>query len=159
MSPDRWQTIDRLFAEGLPLPAEARPALLARECGDDDDLRRDVLSLLAAAERSAEFLEVPAFERLATRMADDGWTLRPSQRVGDYVVRELVGVGAVGEVWRATDERLDRNVAIKVLLPHLSSDPQRVQHFADEARTVASLNHPNIVSVHDVGVHAGAPFI
>jgi TolB-like protein/tetratricopeptide (TPR) repeat protein len=159
MSADRWQTIDRVFVEGLQLPPDARPALVARECAADEELQRDVLSLLAAAESSGNFLEIPALERLATAMVADGWSLRPSQRLGAYVVRELLGAGAVGEVWRATDERLSRDVAIKVLLPHLSNDPERVRHFTEEARTAGSLNHPNIVSVHDVGEHGGAPFI
>ena len=159
MSADRWQTLDRLFIEALQLPTDARAALLARECGTDEQLRRDVLSLLTAAESSEEFLTRPAFERLARAMAADGWSLRPGERLGAYTVRELLGAGAVGEVWRAADERLNRDVAIKLLLPHLSSDPQRARRFAEEARTAGSLNHPNILSVHDVAEHGGVPFI
>ncbi len=159
MSADRWQTLDRLFNEALHLPADARVALLARECGTDEQLRRDVLSLVTAAGSSEEFLERPALERLARAMAADGWSLRPGERLGVYTVRELLGAGAVGEVWRATDERLNRDVAIKLLLPHLSSDPKRARRFAEEARTVGSLNHPNILSVHDVAEHGGVPFI
>jgi serine/threonine protein kinase len=159
MSADRWQTLDRLFIEALQLPVDARAALLARECGTDEQLRRDVLSLLTAAESSGEFLTRPAFDRLARAIAADGWSLRPGERLGAYTVRELLGAGAVGEVWRATDERLNRDVAIKLLLPHLSSDPQRARRFAEEARTAGSLNHPNILSVHDVDEHGGVPFI
>ena len=159
MSADRWQTQDRLFIEALQLPAEARAALLARECGTDEQLRREVLSLLTAVESSGTFLERPAFERLARAMAADGWSLRQGERLGTYTVRDLLGAGAVGEVWRATDERLNRDVAIKLLLPHLSSDPQRARRFAEEARTAGSLNHPNILSVYDVGEHGGVPFI
>ena len=159
MSADRWQTLDRLFIEARQLPADARTALLARECGTDDQLRRDVVSLLTAAESSGEFLTRPALEQLARAMAADGWSLRPGERLGLYTVRELLGAGAVGEVWRATDERLNRDVAIKLLRPHLSSDPQRARRFAEEARTVGSLNHPNILSVHDVAEHSGVPFI
>ena len=159
MSADRWQTLDRLFSEALQLPADARNALLAQECGTDEQLRRDVLSLLDAAESSGEFLARPALERLAGAIAADGWSLRSGERLGAYTVRDLLGAGAVGEVWRATDERLNRDVAIKLLLPHLSSDPQRARRFAEEARTAGSLNHPNILSVHDVDEHGGVPFI
>jgi serine/threonine protein kinase/tetratricopeptide (TPR) repeat protein len=159
MNADRWQTVDRIFIEALQLPPGAREALVARECGTDADLREDVLSLLNASDSSGEFLEKPALERLATAMAADGWSLRPGERVGAYTVRELLGTGAVGEVWRATDERLNRDVAIKVLLPHLSSSAERIRHFTEEARTAGSLNHPNILSVHDVGEQGGAPFI
>ncbi len=159
MSASRWQTTDRIFVEALEAPDTARAAHVAQACGDDEELQRDVLSLLAAAEGSADFLEMPALKRLAAAIAADAWSLRPGQRVGAYVVRELLGAGGVGEVWRATDERLNRDVSIKVLLPHLSNDPERVRHFTEEARTAGSLNHPNILSVHDVGEHGSAPFI
>ena len=101
----------------------------------------------------------PALDRLANTMAGDGWSLRPGERVGAYTVRELVGAGGAGEVWRATDERLGRDVAIKALLPHLSGDPDRIRRFTEEARTAGALNHSNILSVYDVGEHGGAPFI
>jgi serine/threonine protein kinase/tetratricopeptide (TPR) repeat protein len=159
MSGGRWQTLDRLFTDALHVPGEARAARLARACGTDEQLQRDVLSLLAAAESSGDFLERPAFEQLGRAMAADGRSLRPGERLGTYTVRELLGAGGVGEVWRATDERLDRDVAIKLLLPHLSGDPQRTRRFAEEARTAGSLNHPNILSVYDIGEHGGVPFI
>jgi serine/threonine protein kinase/Tfp pilus assembly protein PilF len=159
MSADRREALDRLFIEVLHLPAEARATRLARDCGTDKQLRHEVLSLLTAAESAGAFLEQPALERLGRAMAADGWSLRPDERLGTYTVRELLGAGAVGEVWRATDERLDRDVAIKLLRPHLSGDPQRTRRFAEEARTAGSLNHPNIVSVYDVGEYGGVPFI
>jgi serine/threonine protein kinase len=159
MSDDRWQTLDRLFVKALEAPAHTRGALLARECRTDEQLRRDVLSLVTAAESAGEFLTRPAFERLSREMAADVWSLRPGERLGAYTVRELLGTGAFGEVWRATDERLNRDVAIKLLLRHLSSDPKRARGFAEEARTVGSLNHPNILSVHDVAERGGVPFI
>jgi hypothetical protein len=81
MSADRWQTLDRLFIEALQLPAEARAALLARECGTDEQLRREVLSLLTAVDSSGTFLERPALERLARAMAGDGWSLRQGERL------------------------------------------------------------------------------
>jgi serine/threonine protein kinase/tetratricopeptide (TPR) repeat protein len=159
VSDSRWQASDRIFIEALELPDAARVAHVARACLGDEHLQRDVLSLLEAAQQSQRFLEIPAVELLGAAIAADGWSLSPSQRLGAYVVQEMLGAGAVGEVWRATDERLTRDVAIKVLLPHLSSDPERVRRFTQEARTAGSLNHPNIVSVHDVGTHGSAPFI
>ena len=159
MSAERWQTLDRLFSEALQLPAEARSKLLARECGPDERMREEVLSLLAAAEHSQRFLGRPAFEQLALAISTGGWSLQPGERLGTYKIQELLGAGAVGEVWRATDERLNRDVAIKLLLPHLSTDPQRARRFAEEARTAGALNHSNILSVHDVGEHGGVPFI
>jgi serine/threonine-protein kinase len=85
--------------------------------------------------------------------------LTPGTRVGPYTVGEVLGAGGMGEVHRATDTRLGREVALKVLLPGTASDPDRVQRFEKEARAAASLSHPNIMVVHDVGVHDGAPYL
>lgn len=159
MNAERWQQMERAFVLALPLSSEARASVLERECGADEELRRDVLSLLAAADRSGEFLSAPALESLAREMADDEPTFQAGERLGAYTLRELVGTGGAGEVWRATDARLDRDVAIKVLLPHLLHDRERVRRFEHEARTVGALNHPNILSVYDVGERDGAPFM
>jgi Tol biopolymer transport system component len=159
MSGERWEKLDRIFVDALALEPEARAAMLMRACGADESLRLEALSLLTAADDSGEFLATPALERLAQTVAADGWTLQPGERLGVYTVRERVGSGGAGEVWRATDERLERDVAIKVLLPHLTDDPERLKRFASEARTAGALNHANILSVYDVGEHGGAPFI
>ena len=79
--------------------------------------------------------------------------------LGPYQVEDLIGRGAMGEVYRAHDTRLDRRVALKVLAPALSSDADRLARFAQEARTTALLNHPNIIAVYDVGTHLGVPFV
>ena len=84
--------------------------------------------------------------------------VKPGERVGVYTVLNRLG-GASGEVWRAKDERLGRDVAIKIVLPHTSSDPERMRRFAEEARLAGSLNHPNLLTVHDVGEHAGLPML
>ena len=159
MSGERWEKLDRIFVDALGLEPGARAAMLTRVCGADESLRIEALSLLTAADASGEFMVTPALERLAQAVAADGWTLRPGQRLGAYTVRERVGAGGAGEVWRATDERLERDVAIKVLLPHLTDDPERLERFASEARTAGALNHANVLSVYDVGEHGGAPFI
>jgi Tol biopolymer transport system component len=85
--------------------------------------------------------------------------LAPGVRLGAYQIISLLGAGAMGEVYRARDTRLGRDVAIKVIPPAFSSDPDRLQRFEQEARAAATLNHPNILSVHDLGTHDGAPFI
>ena len=159
MSADRWETVDRLFIEALQLPAEPAP-LVWRVSAERTN---------RCGATSSHYSRQPRARGVSRRdrrwsgwrraMAADGWSLRPGERLGPYTVRELLGAGAVGEVWRATDERLNRDVAIKLLRPHLSSDPQRARRFAEEARTAGSLNHPNILSVHDVAEHGGVPFI
>ena len=85
--------------------------------------------------------------------------LRPGTHVGPYEVLSLLGAGGMGEVYRARDERIGRDVAIKVLPPEFASDPDRLRRFQQEARAAGQLNHPNILAVHDVGTHESAPYI
>ena len=80
-------------------------------------------------------------------------------RVGPYRVLSLLGKGGMGEVYRAQDDRLDREVAIKVLLPGYAFDVDRLRRFDQEARAAAALNHPNILAVYDIGTYDGAPYI
>src|SRR5205085_8387370 len=85
--------------------------------------------------------------------------LNPGVRFGPYEIAALVGSGGMGEVYRAHDSRLGRDVAVKVLPIGVTGDPERVRRFEQEARAAAALNHPNILAVHDVGAHEAAPFI
>src|SRR5262245_59154935 len=86
-------------------------------------------------------------------------SLTPGVRIGPYEVVEQIGAGGMGEVYRAHDARLDRSVAIKVLAQQISSHPDAIQRFEREAKTVASLNHPNICSLYDTGDHAGSRYL
>jgi serine/threonine protein kinase len=86
-------------------------------------------------------------------------SLREGERLGPYEVLARIGAGGMGEVFRARDTRLGRDVAIKVVVAHVSSDPDRLRRFEQEARAAAALNHPNILAVYDVGFGAGAPFL
>ena len=85
--------------------------------------------------------------------------LSAGDRLGPYEVLEPLGSGGMGEVYRARDPRLDREVAVKVLRSEVASDPDRLRRFEREARTVAALNHPHILTVHDVGSHDGRPYV
>ncbi|HKY22009.1 MAG TPA: protein kinase [Vicinamibacterales bacterium] len=159
MNAERWRRLDRIFVEALQQPSNARIAFVNDQTQDDEGLRAEVLSLLSAENASGAFMAASAFERLAQVVGTHGWTLASGERIGAYTVLGLVGSGGAGEVWSARDDRLGRDVAIKVLLPHLSDDPSRLRRFADEARAVGALNHPNIVAVYDVGNHGDTPFI
>jgi eukaryotic-like serine/threonine-protein kinase len=159
MTNERWPQLDQLFLDALECPPEGRAEFVARACGADEALRSETLSLLAAANASGEFLAAPALDLLARTMSAAGWSLRPGERIGAYTVVQLLGAGGSGEVWRAKDERLDRDVAIKILLPHFSDDAERLRRFAEEARTAGALNHSNILAVYDVGEHHGTPFL
>ena len=86
-------------------------------------------------------------------------SLNPGSSVGPYEIVALIGAGGMGEVYRARDTRLGRDVAIKVLPAEFAADPERLRRFEQEARAVAALNHPNILAIHDVGTHDGAPYL
>src|SRR5204862_5693787 len=84
--------------------------------------------------------------------------LTSGTKIGPYEIQAPLGAGGMGEVYRAQDTRLDRAVAVKVLPSSFASDPDRLRRFEQEARSVAALNHPNILSVHDMGTHEGTPY-
>ena len=153
-----WDELQRIFADVQQVPVAERRDFIARTCGTDDALRRQALRLLSADDMP-DFMTRPALELLAKSVASEGWGLRPGNRMGAYTIAELLGAGGAGEVWRATDERLGRAVAIKILLPHYSSNPERLRRFAEEARTAGSISHPNILTVYDVGEQDGTPFL
>src|SRR5580765_6876066 len=85
--------------------------------------------------------------------------LSPGTHLGPYEITAPLGAGGMGEVYRARDTRLGRDVAIKVLPDALANDADRLRRFEQEARTIAALNHPNILGIHDIGTHDGAPFL
>src|SRR5512134_4073758 len=86
-------------------------------------------------------------------------SLAPGDRVGPYEVLALLGEGGMGQVYRARDERLSREVALKVVHTDLAQDTERLRRFEHEARAAGVLNHPNIVAVYDIGSHDGAPYV
>jgi len=86
-------------------------------------------------------------------------TLSPGTRLGPYEIQAAIGAGGMGEVYKATDTRLDRGVAIKVLPAHLGADPERRARFAREARTIAGLDHPHICALHDIGREGDIDFL
>src|SRR4051812_32617888 len=83
----------------------------------------------------------------------------PGDRLGPYEIQAVLGAGSMGEVYRARDPRLGRDVAVKVLPALVSSEPDRLRRFEQEARAAAALNHPNILAVYDVGTHEGLPYV
>jgi eukaryotic-like serine/threonine-protein kinase len=149
MTPERWQEIKGVLENVLELVPSERASFLDRTCEKDESLRREVESLLAAGEDGcSSFLQSPPTVRLGKGI-----------RVGDYEIQSLLGAGGMGEVYRARDLRLRRDVAIKVLPSFVSSDPERLRRFEQEATAAAALNHPNILAVYQMGMHGGAPYL
>ena len=141
MTDDRWQRVKALFEAAVERPPAERTAFLAAAAGDDDALRGEVESLLAADTR-----DDPAIDRLP--IAVGVLQLSSLQRVGPYEVVGLIGAGSMGEVYRARDTKLKRDVALKVLPPLLALDSDRVARFKREAQVLAALNHPNIAAIY-----------
>lgn len=160
MNADRWQQVDRLLDEVLALPPNERSDYLTRASDGDEELRREVASLLRAHSRAEEkFLGSPALELAARGLAAQREVSIVGKRFGAYQVISVLGVGGMGEVYLAKDERLGRQLALKILPSHFVTDKARVERFAREARAVSALNHPNIVTVYDIGEIEGRHFI
>src|SRR5919112_2175035 len=146
----RWQQIDRLLDEALGLAPGERADFLAEACGSDAELRREVESLLAAHGRSGDFIEGQALD-LAARFYAEGEALARGRRVGRYEVESLLGRGGMGEVYLARDTELRRPVALKVLSAELAGGRDALTRFEQEALAASALNHPNIMTVYEVG--------
>ena len=147
MGSERWQHVTEIFHAALASDPARRDAFLADACGGDAVLRAEVDALVAAHHEAGPFGETPLFV--------PALSLEPGSSIGSYRIEELLGAGGMGEVYRARDGTLERDVAIKVLPQHFASDSERVARLLREARLVAALNHPNIAAIYGV-VEAGA---
>ncbi len=150
MTPERWQQVREMLEKALDLAPGERSAFLDRACPSDSLLRQEVETLLASN---------PDVRSSFLQSAPQRITLVPGTKLGDYEVKSLLGAGGMGEVYRACDSRLGRDVAIKVLPPLFSADRERLRRFEQEAQAAAALNHPNILAVFQMGTYEGAPYL
>ncbi len=139
-TPERWRQITEIFHAAVALAAERRDAFLGEACGADSALRSEVESLMNAHHEARRFGDTPVSMPVPA--------LEPGTSLGPYRIDNLLGVGGMGEVYRAHDPRLGRSVAIKVLPSHLTLDPEPLDRFEREARVLASLNHPSIAALY-----------
>ncbi|MGH9845046.1 MAG: protein kinase domain-containing protein [Blastocatellia bacterium] len=151
MNPERWQQIEPVLHAALEREPSQRAAFLDQACASDAELRREVESLLAYQTRAEDFIEAPAIAVAARQIAREPAKVMVGATLGHYQVLSLLGKGGMGEVYRARDSRLGREVAIKVLPAAYSQDAERLRRFEQEARAAGMLNHPNILVVHDIG--------
>ncbi|MCP9495360.1 MAG: protein kinase [Pyrinomonadaceae bacterium MAG19_C2-C3] len=155
----RWQQIEHLYFAALEQSPAERAAFLARECADDEALRREVTSLISADDETGDFLNDPDFELGLSLLARTSSRLHAGQEFGDYAIVRFIGRGGMGEVYLAKDGRLKRQVALKLLPEQLIAESQFTRRFEHEARIAASLAHPHIAHIYEIGEHDAQRFI
>jgi serine/threonine protein kinase/Tol biopolymer transport system component len=151
MTPEHWQKIDRVLQSALELQSDERGRFLDEACAGDATLRREVESFIVAHEQASGFIETPAIQNNArVVVAQDQAASAAGQTIAHYRIIKQLGSGGMGEVYLASDTRLNRNVALK-LLPAYFTHEERIRRFKQEARAVLALNHPNIVTIYEIG--------
>ncbi len=151
MNLERYQRIQAVLQAALEKEPGQRAAFLNEACAGDDSLRRQVESLIVSGEQAESFLESPAAEMAARLITDDHAKQILGQALGLYKILSPLGAGGMGEVYLAEDTRLKRKVALKLLRSYYTKDVDRLRRFELEASAVSALNHPNILTIYEVG--------
>jgi len=159
MTSERWQQIEELFHTALLCEPAQRSEFLSNKCQSDVALRREVESLLSSLEEADDFIETPAGDVAAEMLGTYRATYEPGQVIENYRIVRQIGSGGMGEVYLAEDIRLNRKVALKLLPPHFTVNPDRVRRFEREARAASALNHPNIVTIYEIKQSGSTHFI
>jgi len=147
----RAQMVEEIFQSALDHGPAERAAYLDEVCADDTELRHEVEALITSYERAGSFMDRPAMEVDAHVLAGERPILPAGKVIGSYKIARLLGAGGMGEVYLAEDRRLGRHVALKILPDRLVRDEERVRRFQQEARAASALNHPNILTIYEIG--------
>src|SRR5712671_2844181 len=158
MKSERWREIEQLYHAAREQEPGERERFLQQAC-TDEELRNEVESLLGCEAEAEDFLEAPALEVTAEAFAEGRARSMFGRAIGQYQIVGFLGAGGMGEVYRARDSRIGRDVAIKVLPPSIAAHPERLRLFEQEARAAGAINHPNILTIYDVGIQDGAPYV
>lgn len=148
MTREEYQKVKEVFQSVMEIADEGRSAFLDEVCGNDGNVRREVERLLNTFD--SEFMEGTAVQNVADLLADEE-SLISGEKIGHYSIVNRLGKGGMGEVFLAHDHSLGRDVAIKVLLPEFTTDSEHVNRFKLEAKAASALNHPNIITIHEIG--------
>jgi serine/threonine protein kinase len=158
-SPHDMQQLEDLFHEALELKPAERADFIERVRTSNSDLGAAVESLIAAHEQPNGLIDAVAYEAAAEMIAEAPPALVAGQLVGHYKIIKPLGKGGMGEVYLAGDTKLDRKVALKLLPAEFTNHKERLRRFVREAKAASSLNHPNIITIHEIGEASGAHFI
>lgn len=159
MNSERWHKLKELFEAALQYEPRERGHFLEQACGDDVELREEVASLLASYEQAGSFIAADAIKDAAQLLFDGEPMTHRGRFIGHYRLLSMLGRGGMGEVYLAADTRLGREVALKLLPAEFANDAERVKRFEREARIASALNHPNILTIYEIGRDGEALFI
>lgn len=169
MTSERWLKIEELFHSALEREPDEHASFLDEACAGDAELKRDVGALLASLDEAGDFIEqAPLAGAISSIVEESGDEAEQraaasrsliGRRIGHYEIQSLIGAGGMGEVYLAYDLMLDRRIAVKILPPQFTEDDVQVQRFEREARAASALNHPNIITIHEVGRAEDVHFI
>src|SRR6185295_1677115 len=163
MNAELWKQVDALLDAALELPPEKREQFVAEACDGNDEWREGVLSLVRAQSQASGFMERSAMKVAAQALAQDAnLNTRASligNEIGTYKIEKLLGVGGMGEVYLARETKLNRLVALKILPSQFVADAERTSRFEREAQALSALNHPNLITIYEVGVIEDLHFI
>jgi eukaryotic-like serine/threonine-protein kinase len=148
---ENWLKVRAIFDEALRRPPAERHQFIHDSCDGEQTLMAEVESLLSSLDRADSFMETPAIAKVAEAMDADTHQLQPGKSFGHYEIIRLIGKGGMGEVYLAQDTNLGRKVALKLLPAEFTQDAERVRRFMQEARAASLLNHPNILTIHEIG--------
>src|SRR5439155_1128160 len=155
MTPERWQQLKQIFQSALERNPAERSAFLNQDCADDPALRSQVESLIASHDQAGDSIEAMAAEAATEMLADDQAVSIVGKQISHYQVVSRIGRGGMGEVFLAQDASLGRKVALKLLRSDFTRIEERLRRFQQEARAASALNHPNILTIHEIG-HDGS---
>ncbi|MDQ2747427.1 MAG: serine/threonine-protein kinase, partial [Acidobacteriota bacterium] len=158
MEAERRQRIEEIYHAALGISPDSRESFFKKHCGADDNLRREVESLLSS-EKSPDNFSNESPDALAAEIFSEKQTNRVDEEISHYKIKKLLGAGGMGEVYLAEDTRLHRRVALKILPENFAADASRLSRFEREARAASALNHPNILTVHEFGAENGVHFL
>ena len=157
MTPDRWQQLKQIFQSAIERNPAERSAFLSQACAGDEALRSEVESLISSHDQAGDSIEAMAAEAATEMLANDRAIV--GKQIGHYHVLSRIGRGGMGEVFLTQDANLGRKVALKLLRPEFTKNEERLRRFQQEARAASALNHPNILTIYEIGSEDATHFM